>query len=339
MATTATINSYMLPQMTDLIKRSFIKAQMDMPYEMKIAPFVKKDVLPKGTGDTRRYAESIDSDTYAKERYEGDSSEQGKSQYGYELDVQVYDISLSKSITKHMRDTGKDKDIMKMITDLSNVCPARCELDLAHRFSFAWDTTYTTQDGITKTISTGDGLALISASHTLTGSAITYSTQIAANPVFSEGAVETAEKSYVNESYDNLGIKKYRKANIIVTTDDPNTVNSVRKLMNATADISSSNANTFNNYNNKYQHIKVSRLATDANGAPDTDKSKYRFLIDSANSDFYFTELNAPYLKAPRDGNNGEDFATENRNYLAACDYTTCIVTAKWIRGSKGDGS
>ena len=339
MATTPTISSYSFSQLTDLINRRFLDAQKEMPHTLKKASFVKKDALPKGTGDTRRYAEFIDSDLYASERDEGDASVQSKSQYGYEKDAQVYDVSLSKSITKHMRDTGKDQQMIRMILDLSNVCGNRIELDIAHRFTFAWSTSYTTKDGKSRDISMGDGLAMISASHTLTGSATTYSTQITGNPQFTDGALETAEKSFVEESYDNFGMKRYRKPDTILTTDDPNTCNQVRKLLMATADINSSNSNTFNPYRSKYSHVKSGHIATDTNGAPDTSKRKYRFLIDSTNSDFYYTELNSPYLKSPKDGNNGEDFATENRNYLAAADYTTCIVTAKAFRGSKGDGS
>jgi hypothetical protein len=339
MATTAPISSYNFSQLTDLIDRRFLDAQKEMPYEMKTAAFVKKDTLPKGTGDTRRYAEFIDSDLYAKERNEGDASQEGLSQYGYEKDAQVYDVSLIKGITKHMRDTGKDQQMIRMIMDLANVCPNRQELDLAHRLSFAWDTSYTTLDSVTRDISCGDSLAVISASHTLTGSSTTYSTQISGNPQFSKGSLETAEKSFVEESYDNFGLKRYRKPDTIITTDDPNTCHQVRELLNATANVDTSNSATYNVYANAYKHVKVSRIATTATGAPDTTKAKYWFLADSTNSDFYFTVLNAPYLKAPRDGNNGEDFATETRSYLAATDYTSCIVTAKWIRGSKGDGS
>jgi hypothetical protein len=47
-------------------------------------------------------------------------------------------------------------------------------------------------------------LALISTVHTLTGSATTYSNQITGNPQFSKGALENAEKLFVEETYDNL---------------------------------------------------------------------------------------------------------------------------------------
>jgi len=38
-------------------------------------------------------------------------------------------------------------------------------------------------------------------------------------------------------------------------------------------------------------------------------------------SDFYLCVLNEPYVKTPRDGNNGEDFLSENWNYMAVADY------------------
>jgi hypothetical protein len=31
--------------------------------------------------------------------------------------------------------------------------------------------------------------------------------------------------------------------------------------------------------------------------------------------------LEAPYVKSPADGNNGEDFSSENWNYLTAATY------------------
>lgn len=53
----------------------------------------------------------------------------------------------------------------------------------------------------------------------------------------------------------------------------------------------------------------------------------------------YFTTLNAPYLKTPMDGNNGEEFSSENWNYLAGADYGIVIVSPKWAKLSKGTGA
>lgn len=87
----------------------------------------------------------------------------------------------------------------------------------------------------------------------------------------------------------------------IITTDDPNTINQVRELLNATADVDTSNSGTYNVYKTKYKHVIVPRIATTAAGAVDTTKAKYWFLAASKGSDFYLCMLEAPYLKSPAD--------------------------------------
>jgi len=333
----AKFSSFSQPQFTDLLNRSFLYAKKALPAVMRNASFVIKDTLPHGTGNVRRYAQAVDATQYAGIRAEGGVSRQAKIQYGYEKDLTTYTISQERSITKLMRDAGKNPEMKKAITDLSEVCPNTIELDLSHRFTFATETSYTrTAGGTSQTVDlkVGDGLALLSAVHTLTGSATTYSNIITGNPQFSKGALENAEKLFVEETYDNLGVKMAMVPDTILTTDDPNTINQVRELMHATANVDTSNAGTFNVYKSAYKHVIAPRIATDANGAPDTTKRKYRFLIASKNSSMYFTVLNEPYLKTPMDGNNGEEFSSENWNYMAAADYGIAIVSPERIKGS-----
>ncbi len=335
----ATISSYQFSQLTDLVDRTFVDKQKMLPMVMKNSGIVDVNSMPLHTGDSKRFAERIATSQYASVRDEGEDAVEGLVQYGYEKDATVYTVAQTRSITKLMRDAGKEREIIDTITNLTEIVPNTIELDLAHRLTFAWATTYTVLDGSTRTITVGDGLALISAVHTLTGSATTYSNQITSNPAFSKGSLETAERSFVEESYDNLGVKILVTPDTIITTDDPNTINEVRQLLNATADVSTSNSGTSNVYANKYKLVIVPRIATTATGAVDSTKRKYWFLASSAQSDFYFYSLVAPYVKAPRDGNNGEEFASENWSYLTAATYLISIVSGRWIRGSKGDAS
>jgi hypothetical protein len=151
--------------------------------------------------------------------------------------------------------------------------------------------------------------------------------------------LENAEKSFATDTYNNLGEKMLMKADTIVTTDDPNTINQVRELMNATANVDTSNAGTFNVYKSSYKHVTSGRIATTAIGATDTTKLKYWFLASSRYSDFYLCMLEQPYVKTPADGNNGEEFSSENWNFLTASTYGIAIVTGRWIRTSTGLGS
>lgn len=235
-----------------------------------------------------------------------------------------------------MRTAGKDRDIVDQITDLTEKVPNTIELDLSHRLTFAWDTSYTRNSGETVDTTVGTGLSLINGAQTLTGSASTYSTQIPGNPAFTRSALETAERSFVEQTYNNFGEKIACTPDTIITTDDPVTINAVRELMNSTA-ITSDNKNegVVNVYQDRYKHTSAPRIATTANGVVDTAKKLYWFLADSRLSDFYFMTLEAPYVKTPQDGNNGEEFSSENWNYLAAGTHGAAIVTGRWIRGSK----
>lgn len=306
---------------------------------MRDAAFVVSDVIPHGTGDTKRFAERITRNQYASTRAEGAVSQMAQVQYGWEKDATAYTVSLEISITKRMRDAGKNQEMLDQITDLSEVCPNRMELDLSHRFTFAWSTSYVTLEGTSTDITTGDGKALIATDHALTGSATTYSTQILGNPAFSKAALEIGEKSYVEGSFNNLGEKVPMKPDTIMTTDDPNTIHQVQELMNATADVLTSNSGTHNVYRGAYKHVINPRIATTATGGVDATKAKYWFLLCSMSSDLHFSVLNDAYLKTPADGNNGEEFSSENWKYLAGADYCIAAVTAKWVRGSKGDAS
>lgn len=338
----STISSYTWSQMTDLVKRSFTKALEIIPQIMRNSWFVITDNLWKNTGDSRRYAERIHRNQYAWVRDEWGSSPQALVQYGYEKDATVYTVSLAVSITKRMRDAGKDQAIIDSITDLSDVCPNTIDLDLAHRLTFATATSYTRTAWWTTTtidLTVWDWLALISPVHTLTGSTTTYSNAIPWNPLFSKWGLENAERLFTEETYNNLWEKMYMKADTIFTTDDPVTINQVRELLNSQSNVDTSNSATFNVYKNAYKHIVSWRLATDSNWNPDSTKRWYWFLIASDYSDFYLTMLNEPYLKTPTDGNNGEEFSTENWNYLTAADYDSAIVTWKWIKMSTWTGA
>jgi len=335
----AIISTNTLPQMTDLVKRSFDDGLKNLPQVMRNSGIVMEEKMPMHTGEFKRFAERVHRNQYASTRDEGQGTTEATVQYGYEKDMQVYTVALGVSITKRMRVAGKDQPILDQITSLSEVCTNTMDLDLAHRLTFHTATAYTNRDGDSINITTGDGLALASAVHTLTGSASTYSNIVSGNPQFSKGALENAEKLFAEETLNNLGEKMMMRGDTIITTDDPNTIHQVRELMNATADVETSNSATFNVYKNAYKHVISGRIATTAAGAVDSTKKKYWFLADSTSSDFYLCILENPYLTNPASGNSSEDSDTENRTYRTAATYGMAIVTGRWIKCSTGLGS
>lgn len=333
------LSTYTLPQLTDLVERSYETEKKSLPQQMMKSGIVVDDTMEMHTGKYKRFAEHLDTNEYTNTRDEGDVSSEGKVQYGYEKDLVIKTETKVISITEEMRSEGKEPVMIRQITDLTQAPLKSVDLDLAHRLSFAWSTSYVDRSWKTIDTTTGDGKAVIDPAHTLTGSGVTYSTQILGNPQFSKGALENAETSFTEGTFNNLWEKIECNPKVIVTTDDPNTCNQVNELMKATANVNSDNANTYNVYNNKYRHVEVARIATTIGGGVDTTKKKYWFLVDDRLSDFYISYQRRPYLKTPTDGNNGEIFSSEVWKYLTGVKYGIAIVTARWIRGSKGDGS
>lgn len=333
------LSSLTLPQLTDLVNRSFTRNLESLSNIMRSSSIVISEQMGEGRGASKRYAERLHRDEYASKRAEGDNSKKARVQYGREKDMTVYSISLQISITELMRRAGKERDMRDKVTALTTVCPNRLDLDLSHRLTYAWDASYVDKDGETVDVTTGNGLSLINPAHTLTGSAITYSTQILGNPQFSKASLEIAETSFTEETYNNLGEKMAMKPDCIITGDDPQTIHEVRELMQATADVDAVHEGTHNVYQSKYKHTVAPRIATTNTGAVDTTKRAYWFLCCSMASDFYLSVLKEPTLKTPMAGNNGEHFSSENWDFLCSSIYGMAIVTARWIRGSKGDGS
>lgn len=65
MATTPNISTFELPQLTDLIERSFEQGLKDMDWELRNSPFVLEESMPMNTGLYKRYAERLNLNRYA----------------------------------------------------------------------------------------------------------------------------------------------------------------------------------------------------------------------------------------------------------------------------------
>jgi hypothetical protein len=274
----ANINTSSLNQLVDLVNRSFLASQGNqLDNVMLNSGIVRKETIAQGSGLVRRFAESVARTSYSGEGVEGAAATQAIFQYGYEKDLIIDQHDLAISITKMMRVGGKDQQIIRDLTDLGGTGYREIDLNLSHRLGFAWSTSYVNSRGFTKDLTCGDGLALISTAHTLTGSASTYSNQIPNNPQFSKGAYTAGKKIAVENTLNNIGEKMALDYNIVITTDDEDTIIAVKELSNATADITSSNAGTYNVYKG-LKHVIAPRIATTAVGGVDTTKRKYWFL-------------------------------------------------------------
>lgn len=335
----ATINTSDLNQLVDLVNRSFLASQgSQMDNAMMKSGIVRKETIAQGTGLVRRFAESIARTSYSGQGVEGAPATQAVFQYGYEKDLVVAQHDLAISITQMMRMGGKDQQIIRDLTDLGGTGYREIDLALANRLTFAWSTSYVNSRGFTVDLTCGDGLAFMSTVHTLTGSASTYSNIVPNNPQFSKGAYTAAKKIGVENTLNNIGEKMAIDYDKIITTDDEDTCVAVKELVNATADITSSNAGTYNVYS-KVTHIVEPRIATTAIGGVDTTKRKYWFVGSSDIQPIIYGEMSAPFIKTPRDGNNGEDMMTANWNFVTWAYWGICVPSPRGLIGSRGDGA
>lgn len=327
---TATIKDFV--KLADVL---WVESYNSIPQVMRNSSLFRIDVIPEGTGESREYSE-IDLNEYAKKKDEGDQASRAKVQQGYSKTMEAVRYGDDISITVEMRKRNKYRDVITRLTNLGRLVPNRLDLDLSHRLTFATATTYVDMDGDTVSIDVGDDFQLAYTAHTLRGSSTTYRNRLAANPKISKGALEGMERLVTEQTYNQHGEKMTFPFDILWTTDDPNSVNTAREHLNATSDPDAANAGTVNVNRAKYRHLMLPRVATDANGAPDTTKRYYWGLASSMFTSAYLGVWEEPYLLSPVE--LGKD-TSEDWDFGCRGSYGITIVSGAWLKFSTGDGT
>ena len=214
------------------------------------------------------------------------------------------------------------------------------ELDLQHRITFGTATTYTTKEGVSRDIATGDTLAVFATAHTLTQSSTTYRNILANNPQLARGSLESMEKLVVENTVNNFAEKMSVDYDILYTTDDPNTVNTAKEILNSTASPAAPNSGVVNVNIGKYKHVMFRLVATDANGLVDSTKAAYWGLASSRvnGSQGYLSIEQEPTVEAPTAGSNAEEFSSEDWSFKGRASYAIVFVVGRGITLSRGNG-
>ena len=291
------------------------------------------DNISDHTGNTKEYSE-IDLEEYAEIKAEGDQSARARVQQGFTKIGTLYRISKDIGITYEMRHYNKYIDVITRLQNLGKIVSNRIELDLSHRITFATDTSYVTKEGETFDLTLGDGLALASTVHTVKGSSVTFRNRLANNPVFSKGALEGMEQMIIDNSINQFAEKITIPYDIIWSTDDANTVNTIREELKSTAAPAAPNAGVVNVNQAKYRHVILPRVPTLNTGGNNTAKSKYWGLASSSNSQAFLGMNEEPHMK-PQNGNI--EFSTEDFNLGASAGYFIVIPGARFFALSTGD--
>jgi len=317
----------------------FLKGLDSVQMAARNSGMFKIDSIPDHQGNTKEYTE-IDLEEYATKKREGDQSARAKVQQGYSKIGTLYRVSKDIGITYEMRHYNKYMEVVSRLSNLGKLVGNRMELDLSHRITFCTATTYTDMDGDSVNIAVGDTLALASTAHTVKGSAVTFRNRLANNPVFSKGALEGMEQMIIENSINQFGEKVTTPAyDIIWSTEDPNTVNTIKEYLKSTANPDALNAGVVNVYQGKYKHVILPRVATTNVGAVDSTKAKYWGLASSSNSQAFLGINEEPRLKVSAPNGSAEEFSTEDFNYGAVGGYMIVIPGARWFAFSDGLGT
>src|SRR3990167_5196792 len=206
--------------------------------------FIVRD-MGYNNGESVRFKE-IDAEEFATLKREGQDASKATVALGYEKDMTVRRFAKEISITYEMRRFNRAPEVTSKLTSLQSFGPQRMEIDLTHRLTFGTATSYTDMDGTSVTTTVGDGLALVSAVHTLNGSGTTFSNVITGNPVFSKGGLETAEVQANTQILSHLGERRIMNFNTIISGDDPTVVNNIKQFLNSVSDVDQNNPGVVN---------------------------------------------------------------------------------------------
>jgi len=323
-------NTVTLPELVDLIRKEFtINTKMVVPNAKQL--FISEPI-GKGQGNTKCYDE-IDVQTYGRTKREGEAVKKASVGVGYSVTMTKKRIGMEIDITQEMLDENRYAQIGSRIRSLTQFMPQRENLDLTHILTFASATSMTDMDGETVTLTVGDGLALASTVHELKFSDTTYSNRISGDPLFSQGALEAAEKLTVTNIYSNFGERRVISFNTIVTGDDPNTCNTVKQILQSTADVDAAHAGVLNVNSSRYNHVKLPQLATTATGAHDSTKVRYWMLVSAGQGtdgwQAYFGQWESAHLKAPK--GDSHDYSRDIDTYGVRSGYGIRAASGRGI--------
>ena len=306
--------------------------------EARNSGIFRVDNIPDHKGNTKEYSE-IDLEEYAKKKKEGDQSARARVQQGYSKVGTLYRVSLDIGITWEMRHHNKYMEVITRMTNLGAVAGKRMELDLSHRITFATVTSYTDMDGETVATTVGDGYQWAYTAHTLKGSSTTFRNRLANNPVFSKGALEGMETMIIENSLNQFGEKVTIPYDILWSTDDPNTCNTIKEYLKSTSSPDALNAGVVNVNQGKYKHVILPRVATTATGAVDSTKAKYWGLASSMNSQAFLAINEEPTLNPTSDNGANTEFSTQDFNFGVTATYFVVVPGARSFTMSTGDGT
>lgn len=278
------LSTMSLPELFDLRERLFLnklKNSEVMKDSAQLSKIYRNDPFMPGEGVIKTYTEK-DTQTYGTAQPEGTTGQLVKFGIGRTLNFTFVDYGNATTLTGKARHFNKYRDFLNTI-DIPMMLHARRVLDGTHLLTFAFDSSYVNMDGVTVDTTVIDGQPLISAAHTTAQTGQTFTNVITGNPTFGKAGLLLGETVLRNNTIDGYGALGSVSPNLIITSTDPTIMYDVRQVTGSKTELGTDNGgNPFAiNALNKYEHVALSKLDTDAKGARDATKSSMWFIADS----------------------------------------------------------
>jgi len=281
------LSTFSMPELFDLQKRVIAdNAELQDIVDRfgnRVMPLYRQDPFMTGMGEWKTLTES-DTQTYGNEQPEGTNPTMISYGIGRTLNYTYVDYGNATTVTERAIRNNKYRDVFNQLISLPRMLNNRRYLDGVHQLTFGNVDSYTNMDGRVVDMLTIDGIRPFHASHTLPHSASTWSNLVPSNPVASKAGILAAELLFKTNILDGYGVRKVMEPTHLITSDDPETVYNVRQFMNSTTEVGQSNSGVINALN-KYSHVVLPQLDSDATGAYDSTKRKWWILGRFGTSD------------------------------------------------------
>lgn len=321
----------------NLVEKFFVQFKDNYPADAD--PLFAFRPVPMHNGVIKRFDEK-DFSSFASTKPEGAPARRAKFGIGYHKDVLLKRIALELSLSQEAIDFNRWEDVVGLASELGKTAPYRINLDKTHfAITFAQGTSYVDMDGYTIDTTTGDGLSIANAVHTLAFSALTYTNILPGAPAFSKSSLIAAEIIARNNTLDNYGIPKAYEWTHIWCSGSANNTESIQQFLRSISDNTQSNPNVENTYRNRYKMLVLQQLDTNVFGQRDSTKSNWwgigafsGDITSGKRNAFVYAQWEAPHMKpAPTADNNANDFSRDIQKYGVRAGYGLCALNGMGI--------
>lgn len=274
---TMLLNPYNIGQLSSLVQIGLIQwhngAEMSIPKTIAVRSLFHEKMAEQYMEEHAGFSES----GFSHVTTDGQDYELVTDTEGDHITLTQVKRTVRRKITEDLIEFNKYPKIYSLLRKTGTKLWRGYALDLAHRFTFAFDTAYTDRDGRSVSVTGGDGAALCADTHTL-NNGDTYDNKLVAR--LSESALEDAEDLGA-AMVDQNGEQVNPEFTTIVTANHAATKHMAQRLTGQQRQVGT-DLNDANPYYGQMRHVVVPYLDSTASGAKNTAKSRYWFVIDES---------------------------------------------------------